>query len=91
MSQVSVTYLGGTADYTIIAEAKGIFTVQLLQFSGPDFISPPATITLAKGTRKWIGSIEDDLLLEQIGKEIERVLSSGKEDVSFTLETDPFG
>lgn len=89
MSVVSVLYLDGIAHYTIVTEAKGIFTVQLIQFSGADFFTPPSTITLAKGTRKWIGSIEDDLLLDQIRKEIERILSSGKEDFSFSIETDP--
>ena len=89
MSQISVQYLGGTAYYHIITEGQGVFTVQLLQFLGSDFITPPITITLAKGTRKWLGSIEDDFLLEQLGKEIEKILSSGKEDFSFTLHTDP--
>jgi hypothetical protein len=90
MSKASVQYLGGIAYYEIIAENKGILTVELIEYSGPDLISPPTIITMARGRRKWIGSINDDLFLDKLGKEIERLTIDGFSDISFNVENNPY-
>ena len=69
--EVQVIYRGSDACFSIRPESRGIYTASLMSFSGESGQRPPEKITLLKGVRNWAGSIEDDILLSELGKFID--------------------
>ena len=69
--EVMVNYKGSDACFSIRPERNGIYTASLISFTGESNQSPPEKITLVKGVRNWAGSIEDDILLSELGKFID--------------------
>lgn len=72
-----VLYRGGLAHYLIRQEHEGIYLAQLSRYDGRLDHYPPYTITLIQGIHHWEGNLEDYALLQELGKVIERKLSSG--------------
>lgn len=66
-----ISYRSKNACYKIQSESEGIFTANLLSFDGEDNLAPPAGITLVKGIRNWTGSVEDEVLLGELGRFID--------------------
>ena len=66
-----INYRSCAACYRIQNESEGIFSAYLLYFDGDDSQAPPDGITLVKGIRNWTGSIEDEILLSELGKFID--------------------
>lgn len=66
-----VHYKGGLACFQINREAPGLYVANLLYFEGADANAPPSEITLIRGIRTWAGSVDDDILLNNLGYEIE--------------------
>lgn len=70
MMEVVIVYKGALAFYSIVREKDDVYSAYLKKYSGP--VQPPCTITLVKSIRHWTGSVEDDELLFELGKSIER-------------------
>ncbi|RYZ61837.1 MAG: hypothetical protein EOO14_03910 [Chitinophagaceae bacterium] len=66
-----IRYRSIAACYKVQNEAEGIFTANLLYHDGDTEQSPPEGITLVKGVRNWTGSVEDEILLGELGKFID--------------------
>jgi hypothetical protein len=69
--ETKVIYKGGGARFLIRPETEGIYTALLISFTGESSQSPPGEITLVRGVRNWAGSIEDEILLGELGKFID--------------------
>lgn len=66
--EARIAYKNGRACFTISRESEGLFTAHLVSFDGNGTPPPPYEITLLKGIRNWTGSVEDDVLLDELGK-----------------------
>jgi len=66
-----VMYKGALAHYIVVLEHEGIYQANLARYDGRVDHFPPLKITLIKGPSRWTGSINDDYLLQCIGKIIE--------------------
>ena len=66
-----IKYRSSSACYRVQNESEGIFTATLMYYDGKDGDSLPNGITLVKGIRNWTGSIEDEILLQELGKFID--------------------
>ena len=62
-----IKYKSAHAHFRIHQESAGIYTAYLISFDGEDTQSLPKEITLLKGVRSWTGSIDDEVLLKQLG------------------------
>jgi hypothetical protein len=69
--ETRVKYNSAYASFRIQKERAGIYTAYLISFDGDDIHTPPEEITLLKGIRNWTGSIDDEVLLEQLGASID--------------------
>ena len=69
-----VMYRGALAQYQITQEHEGIFHAHLTRYDGKVDHLPPYKVTLIRGTYKWTGNSEDPLLVESIGKVIDKKL-----------------
>ena len=69
--EIMLRYRGGHVHYRLHEEAERIFTAYMVSFDGNSTNSPAEEITLVKGVRNWTGSVEDDLLLQELGKFID--------------------
>ena len=67
-----IKYRKRNACYKIQTESGTVFSARLLYFTGDDQQAPPTTITLVKGIRNWTGSVEDEILLQQLGRFIDQ-------------------
>lgn len=67
-----VAYLGKRAHYEIAPEAHGIYQARLLRYEGGDLITPPPWITLVRSVRRWVGSTGERLLVQALGRVIDR-------------------
>ncbi len=68
--EVVIVYKGALAYYNIVREKDDVYTAYLKNYNG--FEQPHSTLTLVKSIRHWTGSVEDDELLFELGKAIER-------------------
>ena len=68
--EVVIVYKGALAFYNIIREKDDVYSAYLREYNGID--QPPQVLTLVKSIRHWTGSIEDEELLFELGKAIER-------------------
>ncbi len=64
-------YEGGTAHFKIEKERPGIYVVSLEAFVGDHSRLPPSKIIMTRGIRRWTGSINDTVLLDNLGMAIE--------------------
>jgi hypothetical protein len=64
------------AHYQIEPEAPGVFHAVLQRLVGNPAVEIPSRIILFRSYRRWIGSVDQPLLLEQIGKVIESNFSN---------------
>lgn len=69
--EAKIIYKSSSACYKIQNDTEGIFTANLLYFDGDKTIAPPKGVTLVKGIRYWTGSIDDEILLTELGKYID--------------------
>jgi hypothetical protein len=66
-----VPYGSGKAWYRIGRENPGIYHAELLTCDGTEKQQPPAAITLIRAVRGWIGSGNDEILINELGRLIE--------------------
>ena len=84
--EAKVNYGRGLACYRIRREAPGIYFADLAYYDGDPSRQPPAAISLIRGVRQWTGSCDDDSLLNEIGRIIERHLSESEDRANVRLE-----
>lgn len=70
--EVVIVYKGALAYYLISRIRADVYNALLKHYGG--FEAPPQYITLVRGLRHWSGSIENDELLYELGKAIDRNL-----------------
>ncbi|HUQ97070.1 MAG TPA: hypothetical protein VM010_05355 [Chitinophagaceae bacterium] len=70
--ETKIKYNNADASFRIQKERAGIYTAYLICFEGDDVHTPPEAITLLKGFRNWTGSVDDEVLLAQLGAFIDR-------------------
>lgn len=80
--KANIKYNGHSACFFIKKDSPGVYHADLVYYDGDEESSPPKTITLIRGLRKWRGSWEDGDLLNDLGKIIEESLSDSL-NVSF--------
>ncbi len=68
--EVVIVYKGALAYYNIVREKDDVYSAYLKNCNG--FEKPQHTLTLVKSIRHWTGSVEDDELLFELGRAIER-------------------
>lgn len=66
-----VKYRDQYAEYLIRPEQKGIFLATLERYEGSVHTLPPPTITMTKGVRHWIGSTDEQPLIDDLGEIID--------------------
>lgn len=59
------------ACFIIRKEGPGIYFANLVSYDGEEKTRPPEGITLIRGARQWNGSIDDEILLNALGKQID--------------------
>lgn len=69
-----VMYRGALAQYYITQENEGIFNAHLARYDGKVDHLPPYKLTLIRGAYNWTGNSEDPLLIESLGKVIDKKL-----------------
>jgi hypothetical protein len=69
-----VMYRGALAQYYITQEHEGIFHAHLARYDGKVDHLPPYKITLIRGSYNWTGNPEDPVLVDSIGKVIDKKL-----------------
>jgi hypothetical protein len=67
---------GGVAQFEVFPEGRGLYRAELVGYTGSPELSPPARILLIRNVRQWSGSCENSTLLNRLGSEIEKVISS---------------
>jgi hypothetical protein len=66
-----VKYRDQYAEYRISQEKTGIFLASLERYEGSVHTLPPPTITMTKGVRHWIGSTDEQPLIDDLGEIID--------------------
>lgn len=69
--EAKVKYKSGNACFKVEKGKEGIFTANLLAYDGDYTQSPPEGIILVRGIRYWTGSVEDEILLNELGRFID--------------------
>jgi len=69
--EAKIKYKTGNACFKIQKDTEGIYTASLLNYDGENALSPPEGIILVRGIRYWTGSVEDEILLTELGKLID--------------------
>lgn len=67
----SVQFRNALAHYSLVPEAEGVFLAQLQAYEGNPKDAPPSTILLARGIRRWTGSVDNSEVLEALGQVLE--------------------
>jgi hypothetical protein len=65
------------AEYRIVLESEGIYTAILERYEGSVHNLPPPKLTMTKGVRHWIGSTEEQPLLDELGEVIDLNVNAG--------------
>jgi len=66
-----VKYRGALAHYKVSPENENIYHARLIRYDGKPDQTPPAQITLTRGSEHWSGSSDKQDLLDKIGEVIE--------------------
>lgn len=69
-----VMYRGALAQYFVTQENEGIFNAHLARYDGRVDHFPPYKLTLIRGSYTWTGDSEDRMLVESLGKVIDKKL-----------------
>ena len=72
-----VKYREQYAEYRIVLESEGIYTAILERYEGSVHSLPPPKLTMTKGVRHWIGSTEEQPLLDELGEVIDLNVDAG--------------
>lgn len=72
-----VKYRDQYAEYRIVLESEGIYTAILERYEGSVHSLPPPKLTMTKGVRHWIGSTEEQPLLDELGEVIDLNVDAG--------------
>ena len=67
----SVLFRNALAHYTISQEEEGVFLAQLIDYEGKPDYAPPVQILLTRGIRRWIGSFDNQEVLDALGQAID--------------------
>jgi hypothetical protein len=70
MMEVVIVYKGALAFYNVIHEKDNVYSAFIIKYDGQ--VQLESTLTLVKSIRHWTGSVEDDELLFELGRSIER-------------------
>ncbi|MBB1286567.1 hypothetical protein HRH25_19450 [Flavisolibacter sp. BT320] len=70
--RASVLFQNAIAHYTITEEEEGVFLAHLQHFSGLSEETPPLKILLMRGIRRWIGSLDNQQVLDALGHAIDK-------------------
>ncbi|HEU4903969.1 MAG TPA: hypothetical protein VFT06_14285 [Flavisolibacter sp.] len=62
-----IEYKSGRACFRIRQESEGIFTAFLVSSDGEQGADLPKEITLVRSVRNWTGSVDDEILLRELG------------------------
>jgi hypothetical protein len=81
-----VKYREQYAEYRIVMESEGIYTAILERYEGSVHSLPPPKLTMTKGVRHWIGSTEEQPLLDELGEVIDLNVDAG---TSIPLDKNP--
>lgn len=71
-----VGYRGFYTEYRISKENKDIYLATLKRFDGNDN-PPPSSFIITRSVGHWIGSIDDEALINRIGEIIDIHIDSG--------------
>lgn len=75
--KATINYKGAPAQYSIMEDTKGIYSATLIEYKGNVNNMPSAQLIITKGVRHWIGSIDDDVLINDLGNAVEINVQSG--------------
>jgi hypothetical protein len=73
---VIAKYRGALARFNIIQEKEGVYHAILVKYDGRQDYVPPSNIILVRGVRQWSGSIEEQVLLDELGSLIDKRMSN---------------
>jgi len=68
--EVFVKYQGARYFFKVRRENPGIYFAELIYYEGNQISTLPREITLIRGLRQWTGSIDDKVLLNELGNVI---------------------
>ena len=74
----SLPFRNALAHFTITQEEDGVYLAQLQHYGGFPEEAPPSKILLIRGIRRWIGSFDDQEVLDALGR------------IAVTLDTNVF-
>ncbi len=66
--EITISYKDGKACFRIDQEGEGIYTAHLVSWEGSASNHPPKKITFIKVVRCWSGSIDDEILVNVLGR-----------------------
>src|SRR6476660_2012057 len=64
-----------TAQFSVSPKGPGMYQAKLMRFNGMPNEAPPSRIILIRSVRQWTGSCDNEKLMNQLGQEIDRVVS----------------
>lgn len=76
-----VKYQSGAACFRIRKKSAGVYSADLIYFDGDQKILPPQHISLLRGIPNWTGSCQDQNLLNDLGKLIEKAYSDSSTSI----------
>jgi hypothetical protein len=65
----------GVAHFVISHETHGVYRADLIRYEGSPDQAPPSQILLMRGYRHWTGSYSRQDLLQELGQQIDDVVS----------------
>jgi hypothetical protein len=68
--EVIIVYKGALAYYMIVRERADVYSAYLKQYNGPQ--RPAECLTLVRSIRHWTGSVDDEDLMYELGRVIDR-------------------
>lgn len=73
-----IEYKSGRACFRIRQEREGIFTASLVSVDGGHGPDLPKEITMVRSVRNWTGSVDDEILLRELGTFIDTFWPQGE-------------
>lgn len=68
------------AHYSVITETEGVCHARLVSFDGPVADTPPDSVILIRGVRRWTGSYSDPQLVELLGRALDECFHLARGD-----------
>lgn len=85
--KATINYKGAPARYGVAEDTNGIYSATLVEYEGSVHNMPPVHLIITRGVRHWIGSIDDDVLINDLGAAIDINVQSG---IFFNYEAKKF-